>query len=990
MKKLLCVLFFVLILSSQAMADVAITSTNFPDYEFRNYVNMRCNTNGDKILDDSEISKITKIEAKGLGIRQLDGIEYFTYLTELDCSGNKLTTLDLRKNTALTVLDCSNNDLTELDISTCTELKSINCISNKLTELDVGNCSYLKSLNCSDNQLIKLDVSYNDALTFLNCGTNQLTRLYVSENTILTYLNCYNNQLTKLYVSENNTLESLFCGKNKLSRLYVRKNTALTILDCGHNQLTKLDLSDNVALSNLYCNNNLLTDLYVSENASLTELDCRENKLIELDVSKNTILSILKCSGNRLGDIDLSRNLALSALDCDDNQLTTIDLSKNNAIEKLSCENQKADFFIDSLTLDFNNLIPSSKVPNIVKKSVQGLTTTNTAITTTYAADTGIAEFAQFPATIRYDYPTGCGKTVLPVSLVIVTLKEPSITTSVTDAIETNTNYRFRLQASGINPIKWSLVKGKMLKTLTLSDYGLLAGTVAKAGKTTLSLQASNMYGSVLKKFTVNSYLPPEITTASLKDATVGKSYKAKLGSKGTKPLTWMMDGKLPNGITFDAAKGLLSGTPTEKGTYRLRFTLSNPAGDIEKSLKLKVNAILPKITGNLKKGSDGKEYKSKLKVKGSEPITVSYSGTLPQGLSFDAATLTFSGIPTEICTGQEIIVKASNIEGETTAKYSIMISGVAPKLSISSLPDGIIGNAYSADLSATGTKPITWSAANLPDGLMIDERTGHISGTSLMSGTFSPVITIKNSIKTVSKKMKLIIASPPVFVENVESTLNEAAVGKAYTHKFKINGTGKITLKQTGGTLPEGIVLSGTTLKGKPKEAGTFAFTLSAANYAGIVSQDFTLTVFDAAMAAKSSGSAVNYTGITAKENAGVPESTGHEAPVYESPTTETYSSSGVSYNGDDYAVVCELSPISVDVSGMYDFSVVLSNDVRESAKLVWLAGSDNPSDDDGIAEFYDDEGAEIETVPESRNITVSAWLNEGRKYQPKIAIKH
>lgn len=60
-----------------------------------------------------------------------------------------------------------------------------------------------------------------------------------------------------------------------------------------------------------------------------------------------------------------------------------------------------------------------------------------------------------------------------------------------------------------------------------------------------------------------------------------------------------------------------------------------------------------------------------------------------------------------------------------------------------------------------------------------------------------------------------------------------------------------------------------------------------------------------------------------------------------------------------------------------MYDFDVVLGYDVSEGAKLIWLAGSEEPSEDDEIAEFYDDEGAEIEAVPENRNITISAWLS-------------
>ena len=55
----------------------------------------------------------------------------------------------------------------------------------------------------------------------------------------------------------------------------------------------------------------------------------------------------------------------------------------------------------------------------------------------------------------------------------------------------------------------------------------------------------------------------------------------------------------------------------------------------------------------------------------------------------------------------------------------------------------------------------------------------------------------------------------------------------------------------------------------------------------------------------------------------------------------------------------------------------------------MSFAANAFMPSYDDDIAEFYDDAGEETETVPESRNITVSVWLNKGTKYNPTIAVK-
>ena len=806
MKKLFYILCFVLILACQASAEVLIDDEHFPDDEFRNYVITNCDTTKDRILDDSEISKILKIifSDNYKKIKNLKGIEYFIYLTELDCNNKQIIELDLSSNTALVKLDCSNNQLTKLDISTCTALVDINCIRNELTELDVGNCPALVKLDCSGNKLIKLDVSYNHSLTELYCADNQLAKLYVSENPALTDLNCSNNQLTALQVSANNTLKVLNCTNNQLAKLYVKKNTALEILECGNNQLAKLDLSDNEALSQLRCYENSLSDLYVKENAALKTLNCRDNQLMDIDLTSNAILSNLDCRNNQIMDIDLSKNTALETFYCDGNSLLTIDLSRNTALKNFTCDSQKFDCYLKSQTFDFNNLLPYEKISKIKASSVKGLNKLNVETgKTNYDSSTGIAVFDNPPDIIRYDYPTGYKSTVLSVNLIIISSAGLKITTLEPDVIPAGEKYRFRFQASGLRPITCT-VKGKLMKNLAFSDNGLLSGVAPKAGKSTMTFQASNAYSSEAKAFTITALIPPAITTSSLKEGTIGKTYSLNLGRKGGKPLTWFMDGKLPDGVAFDAVKGAIKGTPAKKGIYRLRFTLSNPAGDIEKSLILQVKAIAPKIKGTLKKGTEGKEYKSVFTVTGTKPITMTYSGTLPKGLSFDASTYTFYGTPEEVCKDREIIVTASNIESSTTVKYPLTISGVAPKFVTASLPAGTAGLEYSSDVVITGTAPITVTADGLPDGVTVNPNTGYISGTPQKLGIYNVKLTATNSIKSVNKTLKMTITAPPIFEDE---TLKNAIAGVAYSHKFTINSLETVKqLSITSGVLPKGI----------------------------------------------------------------------------------------------------------------------------------------------------------------------------------------
>ena len=69
------------------------------------------------------------------------------------------------------------------------------------------------------------------------------------------------------------------------------------------------------------------------------------------------------------------------------------------------------------------------------------------------------------------------------------------------------------------------------------------------------------------------------------------------------------------------------------------------------------------------------------------------------------------------------------------------------PKITTISLPNGIIGKAYSHRLEANGSEPIEWSiySGNLPAGLDIN-NSGEISGAPTEKGTFNFIIEAHNS----------------------------------------------------------------------------------------------------------------------------------------------------------------------------------------------------------------------------------------------------
>ena len=154
-----------------AWGDVAIDAEHFPDEVFREFVSSNFDADNDGILNDDEIIEITNISVFGRGIKSLQGIEHFKSLTELDCSYNYLTFLDLSLNNALTELYCGSNQLEELDISKNTQLTGLWCYGNQLSKLEINNNSELSQLFCNNNHLAALDVSRNNALKVLNCDS---------------------------------------------------------------------------------------------------------------------------------------------------------------------------------------------------------------------------------------------------------------------------------------------------------------------------------------------------------------------------------------------------------------------------------------------------------------------------------------------------------------------------------------------------------------------------------------------------------------------------------------------------------------------------------------------------------------------------------------------------------------------------------------------------------------------------------------------------
>ncbi len=261
---LCCMVLTLLPTAALADGDVAINETNFPDENFREYVKKEFDTSKNDFLSTAEIAAANTIFVTGKPITSIEGIAYFTALTDLYCSNTKLTTLDTSHNTKLVSLECNDTPtLTSLNVSQNTELKVLRCNNNALADLDLTN---------------------NTALEKLECGENEFTTLDLSKNTSLKYFGFFNGKLSSLDLTNNTNLEELyFCGNN-FSTIDISKNTKLKFLHLFSNQLITLDTSKHSNLQRLWVYDNPLTSMNLGDSGSTMEVKF-DNKPYPIEVS---------------------------------------------------------------------------------------------------------------------------------------------------------------------------------------------------------------------------------------------------------------------------------------------------------------------------------------------------------------------------------------------------------------------------------------------------------------------------------------------------------------------------------------------------------------------------------------------------------------------------------------------------------------------------------------------------------------------------------
>ena len=187
---------------------------------------------------------------------------------------------------------------------------------------------------------------------------------------------------------------------------------------------------------------------------------------------------------------------------------------------------------------------------------------------------------------------------------------------------------------------------------------------------------------------------------------------------------------------------------------------------------------------------------------------------------------------------GTIIVEKGGNLTGNPGG-----IIVTAPAITTDSLPNGTVGESYTATLEATGNN-ITWSASGLPDGLTLNSD-GTITGTPTAEGTSTVTVKAENSAGSTSKDYTLNIKPATVPVTGLELNKNSLTLQEKDSDTLTVtvkpaDATNQDVTWQSSNTSIATVSADGTVTA---ISAGTATITATAADGSG-VSASCTLTV--------------------------------------------------------------------------------------------------------------------------------------------------
>jgi large repetitive protein len=453
-------------------------------------------------------------------------------------------------------------------------------------------------------------------------------------------------------------------------------------------------------------------------------------------------------------------------------------------------------------------------------------------------------------AQIRVVQPSGAASNSLPFS-VIGTL---TITTSSLPNGTVGEPYSGAVVAAetvgAVNWISQNLPAGLQLNAAT----GAITGTPAGFGTTIVTF---TVIDSLLRSATRNIPLTINpgalsITTASLPSGTSNAPYSATVAaSGGAPPYSWTAQG-LPSGLSIGSSTGLIGGTTASFGSFPVTIGVTDGSRTASRGYTLVIGPPALSITTTaLPAGTRGVLYSAALAASGGVAPLVWNAQGLPNGLTLNTSTGAIAGTPTAAGTSPVNVTVTDAASQTANRTFSLVIA--QPPLSIvtTGLPGGRQSVPYNAAVAATGgNPPLSWSATQLPPGVVLNSSTGALSGIPTATGTFPSRFTVTDSSQqSVSATLPIVIDEPPIPTLDIigPGTLPPGTVNVPYTAGLQITGGRPgYTAVVVAGSLPAGLsLIPEGAIGGIPTTPGTSRFSVRVTDSAGATAfKDYVLPI--------------------------------------------------------------------------------------------------------------------------------------------------
>jgi PKD repeat protein len=344
---------------------------------------------------------------------------------------------------------------------------------------------------------------------------------------------------------------------------------------------------------------------------------------------------------------------------------------------------------------------------------------------------------------------------------------------------------------------------------------GVISGTPAAAGTFAVTIRATNATGTGTASLTLTitaAPVPlPVISSAASAEADLGLLFNYRIMADNS-PTSFTAAG-LPAGLSLGSA-GLITGHPTEAGTFTVVLGATNASGTGTARLTLKVIAVrkAPIISSPAAAaGRLGVAFSYQIGA-ANAPLSFAASG-LPAGLSVNAAGL-ISGTPAKTGTFA-VSLSAINAKGKGTGTLTLRITATAstaPVITSASGRAGRVDVAFSYQVNATNA-PSSFRATNLPDGLSVTAH-GLISGQPTATGTFAILLSASNAAGRGTATLTLTVAPAPLPVITLTASVPVVRAGSGNDGVFTLSRTGNTSQELTVAYQVAGTAVNGTDFK--------------------------------------------------------------------------------------------------------------------------------------------------------------------------------